>query len=120
MKTMLPVLINGLPASSGFGGLTIGFFIVLVAVALVIILGLALTAFRNLPHWIFNSWIHLTGIGAGIYLYLSGFGWIAAVAVAGGGLALSGIWITIIERQTKNNRGTLGKINRRLLRHALK
>ena len=120
MTSLTSAIIGGLPVDSGFGGLSIGFFLVLGAVALVIILGLVLTAYRNLPHWIFNSWIHVTGIAVGVYLYFAGFGWIAAVAVAGGGLALSGIWITVIERQTEKNRGVLGKINKRLLRHALK
>ena len=118
--TILPAIIFGLPASSGYGSLALGFFIVLIAVALIVAFGMIVTAYKNLPHWVFNSWIHISGIVVGVYLYFSGFSWIAAVAVAGVGLGLSGIWITIIERQTAKNRGILGKINSRLLRHALK
>ncbi len=120
MKTVLSALICDLPAASGYGGLTLGFFLVMIAVAVVVLLGVFLTAYRNLPHWIFNSWIHIMGIAIGVFLYFVGYGWVAAIAVAGCGLALSGVWITIIERQTEKNKGPLGKIHKRLWRHALK
>jgi len=102
------------------GALGIGFFVILGMIALAVLLGFAITLFRNLPLWIFSAWPHCIGIGLGVYLYFTGYGWIAAAAIAAAGIAFGMVWTGVIDRQTRRRKGMIGKIHSRLLRHATK
>ncbi len=110
--------IIGIGGASGAGALSILFFALLGLIALVVVMGVLITLFRQLPLWLFDSWPHLVGIGAGIAVYLAGRNWMAALAFAGAGIGFGFFWTALVERQARRGSGFAGRVHNRLLKHA--
>lgn len=110
--------IVGFGGTSGAGALSILFFVLLGLTALVVVMGVLITLFRQLPLWLFDSWPHLAGIGAGVAVYFTGHNWKAALAFAGAGIGFGLVWTAFVERQARRGTGFAGRVHNRLLKHA--
>ncbi|MBZ0270979.1 hypothetical protein K8I61_03015 [bacterium] len=111
--------ILALAVAGQFDALSIGFYVILAMIGLVVLLGLGLTIFRRLPLLLFESWPPLIGIGLGAMAYFRGHGWLGAGVCVVGGVIAGWLWSAMLDAQQKR-KGPLGRARSRLLKHASK